>query len=789
MAMPSDVLDVAATCNTLIVTPSILANLEPTPQFDAVSGIYMGGEAPTEALVAAWTTSTRKVYNCYGPTECTTAVSTVEMIPGGPIVLGHLVSEVEIVLLDETLEQEREEGEICIRGPCLAVGYLNNEDLTRQKFFMRDGIRHYRTGDLARRSPEGLHFVARVDRLVKNRGFLINLEAEVEPALRSFPAVKQAVAFIHKKQLVGFVSPSQISVTQLREHLAKTYDKFIIPDLLFSIQEFPLTNNGKIDAKALEATVADGPEDTEIATEAIVEQSATISYVINAFAQVFDRQASLIGPATSFGKLGGNSLKAIKIASLLRRAELSIPIASVLLLDSVFMINNAITSLSNQPIRRSSQPTQDDPKTAPLTPHQANLLFQTREEPSSNYIFYSLTRDTGIINVSHKDLRQAWEIIFDRHSIYRTTFDLENGTQTVQYAPKFVWKDFSVATVEEMHRVYRSERQQIWNMIVTPQNPTSIIEPHFWIINLPGEKIQMNWVLHHAYTDAWSFGLLLAELDQILNGFVDQLPLAPSFFNLAHFLSSQNKQEHDKIQKFWADYTLSYWRYLRPIKLPAPSVPSSEPWTVWEMDTAVQKSILDEFSRVNNVSSAIVIFTVWALLLSRYTGSNTVGMNVSVSGRNLDFLDVDGVFGSLNGRCPLLEKLKDDDTIQETMRYVQRNFLGANEYQWTYPELRRLVQTQDSNSTYWLDSQITVLLDMTVDPGPWKIVEFQKPTAPVWLGLVKKGDTINLRLRYDGRRFASLEAEQMGRHFAEALDTFTRSPGSTLVRDVLNTVS
>ncbi len=90
MAQPSDVINTASLCSTLILTPSMLASLEPTPEFDRVHSIYMGGEAPSEALVRLWTSLNEEgSYNCYGPTECTTAVSTVEMIPGGPIVLGH----------------------------------------------------------------------------------------------------------------------------------------------------------------------------------------------------------------------------------------------------------------------------------------------------------------------------------------------------------------------------------------------------------------------------------------------------------------------------------------------------------------------------------------------------------------------------------------------------------------------------------------------------------------------------------------------------------------------------
>lgn len=99
------------------------------------------------------------------------------MQAGGPIVLGELVSGVEIILLDDELEHEVQQGAICIRGPCLAAGYRNDE---QEKFFFRNGVRHYRTGDLARRNADdSLSFVARVDRIVKNPGCLVNLETKV----------------------------------------------------------------------------------------------------------------------------------------------------------------------------------------------------------------------------------------------------------------------------------------------------------------------------------------------------------------------------------------------------------------------------------------------------------------------------------------------------------------------------------------------------------------------------------------------------------------------------------
>lgn len=102
------------------------------------------------------------------------------MQPGGPIVLGELVSGVEIILWTMNSNMKFNRGEICIRGPCLAVDCLNDEQRTQEKFFFRNGVRHYRTGDLARRNADdSLSFVARIDRIIKNRGCLVNLETEV----------------------------------------------------------------------------------------------------------------------------------------------------------------------------------------------------------------------------------------------------------------------------------------------------------------------------------------------------------------------------------------------------------------------------------------------------------------------------------------------------------------------------------------------------------------------------------------------------------------------------------
>ncbi|KAF5494064.1 Nonribosomal peptide synthetase sirP [Colletotrichum fructicola] len=782
MAQPSDVINTASSCSTLILTPSMLASLEPTPEFDCVHSIYMGGEAPTETLVRVWTSPTRKVYNCYGPTECTTAVSTVEMVPGGPIVLGHLVSDVEIVLLDENLENEVPQGEICIRGPCLAVGYLNMEALTQQKFFFRDGVRHYRTGDLARRDEEGLHFVARVDRVVKNRGFLINLEAEVEPALRDFPGVEKAAAFLLQKQLVGFVTPSKTPVETLHGHLAQRFDAFIIPDLIFAIDDFPLTSNGKVDTRALQE-MATNEVDYRLQNSQGIDgdKCPALDVVLKAFASIFNRPVSQIPSTASFRGLGGNSLTAVKLQSHLRRANLSLMLGKVFELDTAAAIARAAVSMNYNADHIGSS--DGKPSTTPLTPHQLELLRETEIDPSSNYNFYCLTRTIAHSSITPERLREAWEMMFTRHAIYRTTFDLDTKAQTVHTATDIDWREFTALDHEEMKAISKREREVLWTILRSQKSPTRILKPHFWIVEVPGNAIQMNWLVHHVYTDAWSLAILLGELEIIINGDAAVLPMAPSYEVLAQHLNREAKLQATMIRDFWSSYTRP-WTYLRPVQLSAPREPSGQPWDRWESDIPLKVESLGVFARRHGVSSAIVIYTAWALVLTEYTKSDTVGMKISVSGRNIDHPAVERVVGSLNGRCPLLVQTRKDATIGETMRSLQSTFLRVNDYQWTYSELKGHVVRVFGDETYWFDSQVVVLLDMPVDTSHWGIFEVQKPTAPIWLGVIQGFDMFNMRLRYDGSRYANDSVEGMGRRFIDKLTRLVNSPLNRTIGDL-----
>lgn len=149
-------------------------------------------------------------------------------------------------------------GEVMIAGPGLAAGYLNNPETTAEKFIQWNDERFYRAHDLARRMQDGQFvWAGRADSLVKNRGFLTNLETEVEPAMLSSTPVRQAVAVKWRDRLVGCVQPATVDVEELRGFMTERFDPFIVPDEILAIDRFPLNVNEKTDRRALEAR----PED------------------------------------------------------------------------------------------------------------------------------------------------------------------------------------------------------------------------------------------------------------------------------------------------------------------------------------------------------------------------------------------------------------------------------------------------------------------------------------------------------------------------------------------------
>jgi amino acid adenylation domain-containing protein len=243
--------------DVVIATPSILSKIDASCCHH-IKTIALAGEPCPKALADKWV-EFATLYNCCGPTEVT-IVNTMQAVRKGceRLTIGKPTPNNTVYLLDEALTPCKigEIGEIWAGGDCVSLGYLADENLTCERYkpdpFLGGGRMMFRTRDLGRWTDSGeLEHFGRTDDQVKIRGFRVELDS-VSNALETLQDCEQAVTLkLDDHHLVSFVRPSTVNVDDLREAVARLLPYYCTPSLIVPLDEFPATERGKIDKRAL----------------------------------------------------------------------------------------------------------------------------------------------------------------------------------------------------------------------------------------------------------------------------------------------------------------------------------------------------------------------------------------------------------------------------------------------------------------------------------------------------------------------------------------------------------
>ena len=298
-------------------------NAQDTARTEAV---LVGGEAINPAQWRAWAAwNGVRLYNAYGPTECTVD-STLALIVGDAPFLGHPIANVRAYVLDEhrRLVPPGVVGELYLGGAGLARGYLHRPELTAERFIDNPfvpGERLYLTGDLVRRRVDGvLEYQGRNDFQVKIRGYRIEL-GEIESKLAALPGVKDAVVLAREdtpeqgeqpqKRLVAYYLPDEATAADaesLRAQLKAQLPDYMVPTAYVRLEAWPLTHNGKLDRKVLPAPDGDACVGRTVyaAPRTPMEQA-----VAGIWSQVLGVER--VGVHDNFFDLGGHSLMAMRL--------------------------------------------------------------------------------------------------------------------------------------------------------------------------------------------------------------------------------------------------------------------------------------------------------------------------------------------------------------------------------------------------------------------------------------------------------------------------------------------
>ncbi len=331
--------------------------------------LVLGGETAyweRVARIRALAPSCR-VINHYGPTETTVGVLTrdaEQTIPSysATVPLGRPLGNIKAYVLDEhlNLAPTGAPGEIYLGGAGVSRGYLFRPELTAEKFIpdrfnLEPGRRLYKTGDLGRHLPGGeIEFLGRIDHQVKLHGFRIEL-GEIEAALAAHDSIAESLVLMREdngeQRLVAYVVARELDhanlTSELREFLRERVPEYMVPSFFVTLDQMPLTTNGKIDRARLPAPDQAQSDNRKpfVAPRTPLEEM---------LAGIWSERLSVarVGVEDNFFDLGGHSLLAMQLISQLHELfRVELPLRSIFAAPT-------ITQMAAEMIARETKPGQ-----------------------------------------------------------------------------------------------------------------------------------------------------------------------------------------------------------------------------------------------------------------------------------------------------------------------------------------------------------------------------------------------------------------------------------------------
>ncbi|WP_344779226.1 amino acid adenylation domain-containing protein, partial [Aquimarina mytili] len=529
--------------------------------------------------------SNARLHNLYGPTEATIDVSYHQVSRTRKyrsIPIGKPIDNTQLFILNTELQHQPIgiPGELFIGGVNLSPGYCNQPELTKERFienpFDEQSIL-YKTGDLARWLPDGeIEFLGRIDNQVKIRGNRIEL-GEIELAIQSCKAVNSAVVLTKEAQsglqLVGYIVTNQeYSEDDLREVLASKLPEYMIPSYFITIDQIPVTVNGKVDRNALLSLKWES-ENAYVAPKTDLEKK--LEYY---WKQTLGLEK--VGIQDNFFRTGGDSILAIKLIGTLNN-ELSTTISMVDLYENdtiekmALFIENSSTNnapeLYEDVIKEvenfgetylKTYPNEQIQTVFPMSDIEMAMCFIHKSRPNDILYFEQLMQPVFYKDLNLEILQRALDLMVDKHEILRTGFNMERFAHIVykKVDTKIQFYDYSQYSKEEQNQKINEdlEKSRPEHFDLNAEKLWRII-----IYKIGKDHHEILFEYHHAIIDGWSFASLLTEWNntyvELLKTNVSELPKLQANFK-DYIVQELFNKKNEETRNFWKEELKDYKR-------------------------------------------------------------------------------------------------------------------------------------------------------------------------------------------------------------------------------------
>ncbi|MCW6659579.1 amino acid adenylation domain-containing protein, partial [Aerococcaceae bacterium NML191292] len=741
--------------NYFFCTPSIAESLE-VSKLSSVSMIAVAGEKLTETLYNQTVKNSVRLVNMYGQSEFHAGTIKEVRCRSDVNKIGQTIGTMNAYVLNDEFKEVREGevGEIFFSGDQLAKEYLGDIHSTNKSFVSLQGYRETlcKTGDLVRKlSNAEFEFIGRKDFQININGIRVEPE-EIEMELLKINGIRKALVIGQdgKNIVAYYTGEKEILEEIIREGLNANLPSYMIPDMFVYIKEFPINANGKIDRhKILNASVSD---------IVILPKTEQEKELISMIEKVLGIEK--IGVNGNFFKLGGNSLKGIRLINLIeqnmnKRIELDDLYKAVNIEELTKIIegrnqvkvNSLATLISKQPKSKMSIP-------------QKKLFIAS--ELNQNKLTYQevITVNLGE-NVDIDKLKKCFEKLVRNNRILRSKYYVEDDDY-IQEVLDFYKVDFEIIECNQYTPSVAMEH--VKTLDITSGQTMQVCV----FINGSDKILMVN--KHHIITDAFSEELFYQKLGEYYE----------SDDEISHSLIDYNEyvQSNCKLDKqSWWRNNLSDSSYLK--------LNENYVYTNHQRKSCIRTSLPDEivrnlriYSKKMRISEHSVLLASSGILFARMYFNHKFTIGTVLNGRYSN--QAEKVLGLLSDAVPFKVDLKTNERISGFINKVQEQLFNMIK-NYTY-------LSEEAGKEPLADQFDFILVYQKVSKRSFlnKRIEYlalkeSAPKYPLSFEIVDDEKNIDLIIEYNGEFLNKSTVELLYKKFIFVLENVMKVSSNSLI--------
>lgn len=714
-----------------------------------------------------------RIYNSYGPTEATVCATYYKVTneEKGYIPIGMPIQNYGVYILDKELKlcPIGTVGEICISGMGVTKGYLNNTSLTEEKYVTNpyeSCEKMYKTGDLGRWLMDGnIEYIGREDNQVNIRGYRVEL-GEIESRLLSYPEITEVLAINKEYEgepyLCAYIKGDrEFTIEELKKYLKVYLPAYMIPAYFVNIEVWPLNTSGKIDKNMLPE-----PFDKMLRETKYVEPVTEIEKkMVCIWSDILG--VTKIGIYDNFFDLGGQSLKVIVLANKIEEEfSVHIPTSTIFLSPLIKELCDIISDYEYE-------------YETLVSCELMSTSYEASKQQKNFYVLQQMAKEVVHYNMpavfqvqgelDYHNLQQALNKVIQNNEIYRTSFHIED--------------DMIVQKIHDKHTVTidtkvidKNNLEDYISDFVKPFDLSKLPLIRMSVLNISKNEYIIVVDIHHIISDGMSISLFMKEL---LDHYLLQGPKRKEYQyrNYSEWQKMFVRSEKYLNQKsFWnkmydsippvLNFSTDYTRpAIKDYKGNSIELVLDKEWTLK----------VKEMARQLHGTNFMVFYSIYSLLLSKYTATQDIVVGIPTLGRTLR--GTHNLQGLFVNTLALRNEIKDNMTYHEYFADRKEYLLEVFDHQdYPFEELvNDLKLPYDSSrnplfdtmfSYTELDEDKITMKDMTLEPI---YLKYQTSKFDFGIDIIEETDSYQIVFNYATGLYKEETMERFAQYFVNIL--------------------